>query len=126
MVIRRGMGRNQIVVPAALRVGGRTYLSSLRYAPLLLFVCGLPFFFLALADPYSSMERREVSYPGRRIALLIDASSSMMVPFPSSQLRNDSLNEAAFLTTVAAAEALRAVPIDRPVPRSDRPGRIRR
>src|SRR4029077_2229306 len=58
-----------------------------------------------LADPYSSMERQEVSYPGRRIALLIDASSSMMVPFPSSQLRNSSLNEAAFLTTVAAAEA---------------------
>jgi hypothetical protein len=59
----------------------------------------------AVADPHQSVSVREVSYPGRRIALLLDASSSMMVPFPASRLRNASPNEAAFLTTVAAAEA---------------------
>jgi hypothetical protein len=104
-VIRRGIGRNQIIVPAVLGSSRRSYVLAIRYVPLLLFACGLPFFFVALADPYSSMGRQDVSYPGRRIALLIDASSSMMVPFPSRKLRDASSNEAAFLTTVAAAEA---------------------
>ena len=45
------------------------------------------------------------AYAPGGIALLIDASSSMMLPFPSSQLRGASSNKAAFLTTVAAGEA---------------------
>ena len=47
----------------------------------------------------------QVSYPGRRIALLIDASSSMLAPFPAQQLGAKAPNEAAFFTTVAAADA---------------------
>jgi len=64
----------------------------------------VPFLAIALADPLVAVSRTTVSYPGRRIAMLIDASSSMMVPFEASRLRNSSRNNAAFLTTIAAAE----------------------
>jgi hypothetical protein len=49
--------------------------------------------------------RREASYPGRRICLMIDASNSMSSPFKTEQLpqRTDS-DSTAFVTTVAAAE----------------------
>jgi Ca-activated chloride channel family protein len=46
-----------------------------------------------------------VSYPGRRICLMIDASSSMMARFPAAHLNAKAPNEATFFTTVAAAEA---------------------
>ena len=59
---------------------------------------------LALADPYSSLTHEEVSFPGRRIALMIDASSSMMARFPAAHLNAKAPNEATFFTTVAAAE----------------------
>jgi Ca-activated chloride channel family protein len=65
----------------------------------------LPFFVLAFADPYSSLTREDVSFPGRRIALMIDASSSMMARFPAAHLNAKAPNEATFFTTVAAAEA---------------------
>ena len=42
--------------------------------------------------------------PGRRIALMIDASSSMMARFPAAHLNAKAPNEATFFTTVAAAE----------------------
>lgn len=104
LAARRTIGHHQIVVPAVLRTTGSSF-STIRFLPLALFFVGLPFFYLALADPFTAMSRQQVSYPGRRIALLLDASSSMMVPFPSSQLRTATTNEATFLTTVAAAEA---------------------
>ncbi len=59
---------------------------------------------LALADPYSSLTHEQVSFPGRRIALMIDASSSMMARFPAAHLNAKAPNEATFFTTVAAAE----------------------
>jgi hypothetical protein len=105
VAIRRGTGHNQVVLPALLGLRRRSLLSLIRYAPLALSVGGLPLFFVALADPYRAVAREQVTYPGRRIAVLLDASSSMMVPFSSTQLRQASTNEAAFLTTVAAAEA---------------------
>ena len=77
----------------------------MRHGALLLFLAGLPFFVLALADPYSSLTREDVSYPGRRIAVMIDASSSMMARFPAAHLNAKAPNEATFFTTVAAAEA---------------------
>ena len=76
----------------------------MRHGALLLFLAGLPFFTLALADPYSSLTREDVSYPGRRICLMIDASSSMMARFPAAHLNAKAPNEATFFTTVAAAE----------------------
>jgi hypothetical protein len=68
---------------------------------MLLFLVGIPFFAVALADPLTGFAREEVSYPGRRIALLIDGSTSMVIRFESTAKRQ---GEATFFTAVAAAE----------------------
>jgi hypothetical protein len=73
-------------MPAILPVIGQSPLSVVRHAPLLLFLAGLPFFLIALADPFTSLTQQEVTFPGRRIGLLIDASSSMMEPFKAQKL----------------------------------------
>ena len=98
-------GRTQVALPAVLEWSGGSWTSMVRHGALLLFLVGLPFFVLAFADPYSSLTREDVSFPGRRIALMIDASSSMMARFPAAHLNAKAPNEATFFTTVAAAEA---------------------
>jgi VWA domain-containing protein len=103
---RTKAGRTQVALPAVLDWSGGSRLTALvRHGALILFLVGVPFFILALADPYSSLTREDVSYPGRRIAVMIDASSSMMARFPAAQLNAKAPNEATFFTTVAAAEA---------------------
>src|SRR5713226_9389147 len=102
---RNKAGRTQVALPAVLDWSGGSWASIVRHGALLLFLVGLPFFALALADPYSSLTREDVSYPGRRICLMIDASSSMMARFPAAHLNAKAPNEATFFTTVAAAEA---------------------
>src|SRR5262249_5617285 len=102
---RRRAGRTQVALPAVLDWGQSSWLSIVRHGALLLLLCGLPFFVLALADPQSTLTQEQVSYPGRRIALMIDASSSMMARFPAAHLNAKAPNEATFFTTVAAAEA---------------------
>jgi hypothetical protein len=102
---RKKAGRTQVALPAVLDWSGRNWTALVRHGALLLFLAGLPFFTLALADPYSSLTREDVSYPGRRICLMIDASSSMMARFPAAHLNAKAPNEATFFTTVAAAEA---------------------
>src|SRR5207253_4907944 len=72
---------------------------------LLLFLAGLGFFFIALADPYTSITHQEVSFPGRRIAVLIDASSSMLEGFTTSKLAKEMPSDARFFTAVAAAKS---------------------
>lgn len=103
-IIGRRPGRDYIAVPALLALHRRPSAAVLRHAPLLCLLAGLPFFVLALADPHATIAERHVSYPGRRIALLIDASSSMLKPFGAVRLRGDAPNDATFFTTVAAAE----------------------
>jgi Ca-activated chloride channel family protein len=76
----------------------------LRHSPLLLFAAGLPLALLALADPYSALVQENASYPGRRISLMIDASTSMSTTFKTESLKTRSPNGPAFYTTVAAAE----------------------
>jgi Ca-activated chloride channel family protein len=102
---RTKAGRTQVALPAMLEWSGGSWTSVVRHGALLLFLAGLPFFVLAFADPYSSLTREDVSFPGRRIALMIDASSSMMARFPAAHLNAKAPNEATFFTTVAAAEA---------------------
>jgi Ca-activated chloride channel family protein len=102
---RTKAGRTQVALPAVLDWSGGSWTSIVRHGALLLFLAGLPFFVLAFADPYSSLTREDVSFPGRRIALMIDASSSMMARFPAAHLNAKAPNEATFFTTVAAAEA---------------------
>lgn len=102
--VGRRPGRNRVALPAILPIVRSSPLSFIRHAPLLFFLAGLPFFLIALADPYTSLTQREVSFPGRRIGLLIDASSSMMEPFKASQLGAKAPSDARFFTAVAAAE----------------------
>jgi hypothetical protein len=64
---------------------------------------------LALADPFSSLVGQDVSYPGRRVALLIDASISMLSPFTAQRLTGRGVNDRngrapAFYSTVGAAK----------------------
>jgi hypothetical protein len=101
---RNKAGRTQVALPAVLDWSGGSWTSIVRHGALILFLAGLPFFVLAFADPYSSLTHEQVSFPGRRIALMIDASSSMMARFPAAHLNAKAPNEATFFTTVAAAE----------------------
>ena len=91
-----------LVLPAALPVIRSSRWSMLRHFPLLLFLTGIPFFALALADPFTAFTHQEASYPGRRIAVMIDASTSMNQPFISSKLNEQ--GGATYFATVAAAE----------------------
>jgi hypothetical protein len=100
----RQPGRHRLVVPAILTTLRPTYLGFLRHLPLLLFLAGIPFLTIAVADPFSSLVTSEVSYPGRRIAVMIDASTSMRTPFKAAHLNARAETDATFFTTVAAAE----------------------
>ena len=95
-------GRTGIAVPAILPRVRRSPLTFVRHAPFVFFLAGLPFFCLALADPYTSLSAKQVSYPGRRIEVIIDASLSMLSPFTGQQLKTQS--DTAFSTNMAAAE----------------------
>ena len=68
------------------------------------FAAGVPLLLLALADPYSALVKDDVSYPGRRISLMIDASISMTSTFKTETLNTVSKTGPTFFTTVAAAE----------------------
>ena len=95
-------GRTAIALAAILPSVRRPTLSFVRHVPFVLFLAGLPFFCLALADPHTSLSSRQVSYPGRRIAVIMDASLSMLSPFSGQQLKTQS--DTAFSNTMAAAE----------------------
>src|SRR6185436_15651702 len=103
-VTRRTPGRHNIILPAILRGGGSSRLAWVRHLPAVVFVAGLPFAILAVADPYSSLVAENVTYPGRRIALMIDASDSMQTSFRAATLNTRNEVQPAFFTTVAAAE----------------------
>ncbi len=103
--LRRPPGLNQIALPAILGTIRKPPLSIVRYGALLFFIAGIPFFMLAFAAPYAQRAEQQVSYPGRRIALAIDASGSMNARFPSTRLnKKDNPNKAVFFTAVAAAD----------------------
>ncbi len=100
---------NRVGLPALLAVMKESPFAFVRHAPVVLLMAGLPFFILALADPYTSLTQKRDTFPGRRICLMIDASSSMVRYFSSPTLRTASsakemASEAAFSTSVAAAE----------------------
>ena len=123
LIIRAAMirrpGRHYLVLPAVIQVrsvGRRPVRRSLggggslgetgwtRHIPVVLFGAGLPFAVLAVADPYTSLVAENVTYPGRRIALMIDASDSMQTSFKAETLNTRNDVQPAFFTTVAAAE----------------------
>ena len=98
----RRAGRTHIALPALLPIFHVTPLAAARHVPVLLFVFGIPLFAMALADPHTGFTREEVSYPGRRIALLVDASTSMVMSFKSTTFKTQ--GESTFFTAVAGAE----------------------
>lgn len=101
--LRRGkIGRKQVVLPTIIQSFTRSSWSFVRHVPVFFFILGLPLFLIALADPFLSFVREETTYPGRRIALLVDASSSMDGEFISKKFKT-SKNER-FYTAVSAAK----------------------
>jgi len=104
LIMGRRPGTEGVTLPALLAWTQSSALSLGRHGPLLLFLLGVPFFAFALADPYTALTRQEVAFPGRRIAVMIDASSSMMAQFPTARLGAKEPGQNTFFTTVAAAE----------------------
>jgi Ca-activated chloride channel homolog len=107
MLLARGLrsqkaGRTHVALPAVLPVMRSSHFSILRHAAFVVFLLGVPFFAVALADPHTAFTREETSYPGRRIALLVDGSSSMVMKFETKSLKTP--ENRAFYTAVAAAE----------------------
>lgn len=101
LLLGRRAGRTHVPMPALLPLMRRSPLTMVRHLPLLLFLAGVPLFAVALAQPLTGFTREEVSYPGRRIAILVDASTSMVMQFKSDMKRQGT---ATFFTAVAAAE----------------------
>ncbi|HTM02853.1 MAG TPA: vWA domain-containing protein [Vicinamibacterales bacterium] len=91
-----------VVLPAIVPGMRRSAWSIVRYLPMLVFLAGVPFFALAIADPHTGFAQEDVSYPGRRIALLVDASTSMVMSFGTQKMKTQ--GESAFFTAVSAAE----------------------
>jgi len=107
MLLARGLrrqtaGRTHVALAAVLPVMRSSHFSIVRHAAFLVFLLGVPFFAVALADPHTAFTREETSYPGRRIALLVDGSSSMVMKFETKTLKTP--ENRAFYTAVAAAE----------------------
>ena len=100
----RRPGRAQVGLPALMSWARSSPLAFVRHGAVLLSLAGVPFFMLALADPYTRLRQQEVTFPGRRIALLIDASASMVIPFQAARLNAKGPNQASFFTTIGAAE----------------------
>jgi Ca-activated chloride channel family protein len=101
--LRAGRGRRTAVaLPAVLSAMRPAAWAPIRYAPFVLFLAGLPFFAVALADPVTAFTREELAYQGRRIALVVDGSNSMILPFKTSTLRPR--NDRTFFTATASAE----------------------
>jgi Ca-activated chloride channel homolog len=95
-------GRTHVVLPALLPTMRRSRLSVARHSPFLVFLLGVPFFAVALADPQTSFRHDDVSYPGRRVLLVIDASGSMILKFETKTLKTEATPT--YYTAVAAAE----------------------
>ncbi len=95
-------GRNRIVIPAILPVFKKPRWKFVRHIPRMIFYASLAPFFIALADPYTSFVKETVTYPGRRIAVLIDASGSMTSPFKTDKFKKK--QDQGFYTAIAAAE----------------------
>ena len=98
----RKAGRTHIALPAVLPIMRRSRLSAARHTAFVVFLLGVPFFAVALADPHTSFRHDEVSYAGRRIVVLLDASGSMILKFETAKLHTQA--PPAYFTVVAAAE----------------------
>jgi len=94
----------RVVLPAILPAMRRSR-SALRFVPFCFFLAGMPFFVLALADPRTTLRHEDATYPGRRIAIVIDGSTSMIFRFPLSELKSEG-GDHAYYAAVSGAERL--------------------
>lgn len=99
---RNILGRSVVALPGILSNFRTSNFGFLRHSVVFIFFLGLPIFFVALADPYNSFTKETVTYPGRRIALLIDASGSMDGIFTTDESLAKDHNR--FFTAVTAAK----------------------
>ncbi len=98
---RRSPGRGAVVLPALPRsLRRRPGSAAVRHLAFAVFLAGVVPFAVALADPQTPRVDEEVTYPGHRITILIDASLSMNTAFATEQLAAGNT----FLANVAAAE----------------------
>ena len=98
----RSQPRARVALPAILTSMPRSAFSPARHAPFLMFVAGIPFFAIGMADPHIMSAREQVTYAGRQIAIVIDGSGSMVLPFPAPTLQP--VIDRTFYTAVAASE----------------------
>jgi Ca-activated chloride channel homolog len=103
LLTRRSSGRGKLALPSLIDWVRPNRITILRHGALLCALAGIPLFALAFADPKTALMQEQASYPGRRISLMIDASSSMLSSMPSSRLAKGAPNDAMFFTTVGAA-----------------------
>jgi hypothetical protein len=107
----RAPGRRQILLPSLTPIEGSSFWRGVRHMPAALLLIGVMFFLIALADPHRTFLQEEVSAPGRRIALLVDASGSMGGRFDAPKLK--ARQNVGFYTAVAAAERFVHLRMDR-------------
>jgi Ca-activated chloride channel family protein len=98
--------RKRVALPAVLTALQSRSFAFVRHLPIALVAAGVPWIILAVADPYSTLTQRQETFPGRRICIMLDASSSMVRPFNAPRLRQTGgvTTQATFFTTVAAAQ----------------------
>jgi Ca-activated chloride channel family protein len=96
-------GREHIVLPALPASITQARGKAFAYLPIILALVGLAFFVVAFADPHTPFVKTETTFPGRRIAVVVDASSSMRRGFIAENLNKRQATEAAFYTAVEAA-----------------------
>lgn len=96
--------RGRLALPALPGFARTSSWAALRHGALLVALAGFICLGIGLADPVTTLVRSETTYPGRRISLMIDASSSMLASLPATRLAvKGAPNDAMFFTTVGAA-----------------------
>jgi Ca-activated chloride channel homolog len=103
-LVGRRPTRDAVAVPGLFGLPRSSRLAWVRHAPRVVAAAGVPLALLALAEPFTALTATTVAYPGRRIALMIDASDSMQTSFKAGTLNTRAETEPAFFTTVAAAK----------------------
>lgn len=101
---RKIPGRSAIAFPAFLPGSKKSFWRFAVWIPCCFVLAGIPFFLVALADPRSGFTEEIKSVRGRRIAILIDSSSSTNQEFKWSEKLKRSGLQVGFYTEVGAAE----------------------